>query len=310
MVTVRTGPASGTGARWVMTVAELSQISKRFGPVTALDHFDLKIEQGQVLALLGRNGAGKTTAARLLLGLSTPDEGQGRVFGRDPGERAARQRMGAILQAGRVPETLKVREHVALFASYYPRSMTVAAAVRAAGLEGLEDRRFGQLSGGQKQRVLFALALCGQPELLLLHEPTAGLDVESRRALWTHIRGFVARGGSVLLTTHYLEEDDALASRIAVVDRGRLIAEGTPAEIKKSIGLKRFSCSTSLSREKLMGLATVVSVTGDGQQVVLGVTDGDRATRALLAADPDLSGLEIQGAALEDASMAMTDGVQ
>lgn len=293
-----------------MTVAELTGITKRFGRVTALDGFHLKIEQGQVLALLGRNGAGKTTATRLLLGLLTPDEGHVRVFGSDPRERASRQRMGVMLQLGRVPETLKVKEHIALFASYYPNPMKVEATVRAAGLGGLEERLFGQLSGGQKQRVLFALALCGQPELLLLDEPTAGLDVESRRALWTHIRGFVAGGGSVLLTTHYLEEADALASRIAVVDRGRLVAEGTPAEIKKSIGLKRISCSTSLSRDRLLELGAVVSVSGEGRQVVLGVTDGDAVARALLAADPELSNLEIQGAALEDAFLAMTESVQ
>jgi len=293
-----------------MTVAELSRITKRFGPVTALDGFDLTIKQGQVLALLGRNGAGKTTATRLLLGLATPDEGLARVFGNDPRRRASRQRMGAMLQTGRVPETLKVKEHIALFASYYPKPMTVAAVVRAAGLEGLEDRLFGKLSGGQKQRVLFALALCGQPDLLLLDEPTAGLDVESRRALWTHIRGFVAGGGTVLLTTHYLEEADALVSRIAVVDRGRLVAEGTPAEIKRSIGMKRISCSTSLSRERLMELEGVISAAGEWRQMVLGVTDGDRAARALLAADPELSNLEIQGAALEDAFLAMTESVQ
>lgn len=293
-----------------MTVAELTGITKRFGRVTALDGFHLKIEQGQVLALLGRNGAGKTTATRLLLGLLTPDEGHVRVFGSDPRERASRQRMGVMLQLGRVPETLKVKEHIALFASYYPNPMKVEATVRAAGLGGLEERLFGQLSGGQKQRVLFALALCGQPELLLLDEPTAGLDVESRRALWMHIRGFVAGGGSVLLTTHYLEEADALASRIAVVDRGRLVAEGTPTAIKKSIGLKRISCSTSLSRDRLLELGAVVSVSGEGRQVVLGVTDGDAVARALLAADPELSNLEIQGAALEDAFLAMTESVQ
>ncbi len=293
-----------------MTVAELSRITKRYGQVTALDRFDLRIEQGQVLALLGRNGAGKTTAARLLLGLSAPDDGHARVFGGDPRERASRQKLGAMLQAGRVPETLKVREHIALFSSYYPKPMPLRAALQAAGLEGLEERLFGKLSGGQKQRVLFALALCGQPELLLLDEPTAGLDVESRRALWVHIRAFVAGGGSVLLTTHHLEEADELANRIAVVDQGRLIAEGTPTEIKKSIGLKRISCSTSLSKERLMALDSVVSVSGEGRQVMLGVTDGDRAVRSLLAADPDLRDLEIRGAALEDAFLAMTECVQ
>jgi ABC-2 type transport system ATP-binding protein len=137
-----------------------------------------------------------------------------------------------VLQVGRVPETLKVREHIELFSSYYEKPLPLAETIAAAGLRGFENRIFGDLSGGQKQRVLFALAICGDPDLLFLDEPTVGLDVESRRALWAHIRGFVARGGSVLLTTHYLDEADALAERVAVIDRGRIAAEGTPADIK------------------------------------------------------------------------------
>ncbi len=131
-----------------------------------------------------------------------------------------------------MPETLTVREHVELFSSYYPNPLPVRESIAAAGLDRLENRLFGELSGGQKQRVLFALAICGNPDLLFLDEPTVGLDVESRRALWGRIRGFIARGGSVLLTTHYLEEADALANRVAVIHRGLIVAEGTPGEIK------------------------------------------------------------------------------
>jgi ABC-2 type transport system ATP-binding protein len=138
-----------------------------------------------------------------------------------------------MLQVARVPETLRVREHIELFSSYYPRPLKLEDTIAAAGLGGVENRLFGELSGGQRQRVLFALAICGNPDLLFLDEPTVGLDVTARRALWKHIRGFVARGGSVLLTTHYLDEADALADRIAVIDDGRIIAQGTPAEIKQ-----------------------------------------------------------------------------
>jgi ABC-2 type transport system ATP-binding protein len=173
---------------------------------------------------------------RILLGLAAPTSGEATVFGCHPASRQAKLRRGAVLQVARVPETLKVREHIELFSSYYEKPLSLAETVAAAGLAGIENRLFGDLSGGQKQRVLFALAICGNPDLLFLDEPTVGLDVESRRALWARIRGFVARGGSVLLTTHYLDEADALAHRVAVIDRGRIAAEGTPAEIKAQTG--------------------------------------------------------------------------
>ena len=215
-----------------MPVAELRGVTKRYGAVEALRGIDLSIGRGELVALLGPNGAGKTTAVRILLGLSKATSGTATLFGHDPASRQAKLRRGALLQVGKVPETLKVKEHIELFCSYYERPLPMTAIVAAAGLAGIENRLFGDLSGGQKQRVLFALAICGNPELLFLDEPTVGLDVESRRALWAHIRGFVERGGSVLLTTHYLDEADALAQRVAVIDQGRIGAEGSPAEIK------------------------------------------------------------------------------
>ena len=215
-----------------MPVAELRQVRKRYGTTEALRGVDLNIERGELVALLGPNGAGKTTAVRILLGLAKADSGSATVFGCPPASMDAKLRRGALLQVARVPETLKVREHIELFSSYYPNPLPFAETIAAAGLQGIENRLFGELSGGQKQRVLFALALCGNPDLLFLDEPTVGLDVEARRALWSRIRAFVARGGSVLLTTHYLDEADALANRVAVINHGRIIAEGTPAEIK------------------------------------------------------------------------------
>ena len=215
-----------------MPVAELRQVRKRYGTTEALRGVDLNIERGELVALLGPNGAGKTTAVRILLGLAKADSGSATVFGCPPASTDAKLRRGALLQVARVPETLKVREHIELFSSYYPNPLPLAETIAAAGLQGIENRLFGELSGGQKQRVLFALALCGNPDLLFLDEPTVGLDVEARRALWSRIRAFVARGGSVLLTTHYLDEADALANRVAVINHGRIIAEGTPAEIK------------------------------------------------------------------------------
>jgi ABC-2 type transport system ATP-binding protein len=238
-----------------MPVAELHGVTKRYGPVEALRGIDLAIAPGELLALLGPNGAGKTTAVRILLGLSAPTSGEASLFGHHPASQYAKLRRGALLQVGRVPETLKVREHIELFSSYYQNPLPVAQTVAAAGLAGLENRLFGALSGGQKQRVLFALAICGNPGILFHDEPTVGLDVESRRSLWKHIRRFVDDGGSVLLTTHYLEEADALAHRVAVIDRGRIAAEGTPAEIKaqtKTTGLEDALLAIMNNKEEVL----------------------------------------------------------
>ncbi|MFL6247028.1 MAG: ABC transporter ATP-binding protein [Thermoanaerobaculia bacterium] len=212
--------------------AQFTQVTKHYGPVEALRGLDLTIRPGELVALLGANGAGKTTAVRTLLGLSKPTSGEVRVFGGDPRDAHNRARTGALLQVARVPETLRVREHIHLFSSYYPNPRPLDDVIEAAGLQGLEKRKFGQLSGGQQKRVLFALALCGNPDLLVLDEPTVGLDVEARRALWKQIRAFIAGGRSVLLTTHYLAEAEALANRVVVINKGVVMAEGTPQQIK------------------------------------------------------------------------------
>jgi ABC-2 type transport system ATP-binding protein len=212
--------------------AQFSGVTKNYGPIEALRGLDLSIRPGELLALLGANGAGKTTAVRLLLGLAKPTSGEVRVFGGDPRDAANRARTGAVLQIARVPETLRVREHIHLFSSYYPNPLPIGDVIEAAGLTGLERRKYGELSGGQQKRVLFALAICGNPDLLILDEPTTGLDVESRRAMWKQIRAFIAGGRSVLLTTHYLAEAEALANRVVVIHRGVVVAEGTPQEIK------------------------------------------------------------------------------
>ena len=211
-----------------------------------------------------------------------------------------------MLQVGKVPETLRVREHIGLFSSYYPDPMPLAAVAEAAGLRGLEGRLFGELSGGQKQRLLFALAICGNPDLLVLDEPTVGLDVEARRGIWAEIRKFVARGRSVLLTTHYLQEADALADRIVVIDRGRIIAEGTPAEIKGRAAGKRVRCSTALSLEELRRLPFVLSAAREGTTADLLTGNSEALVRELLARDAALSNLEVTGAGLEEAFLTLT----
>jgi ABC-2 type transport system ATP-binding protein len=287
-------------------VASLEIVSKNYGEVRALRNVNFTVHSGQVVALLGPNGAGKTTAVKLLLGLIQPDSGKARVFGGDPTNPQNRMRTGAMLQVGRVPETLRVGEHLDLFSSYYPNPMSLEEVLAAAGLEKLRDRKFGDLSGGQRQRTLFALAICGDPDLLLLDEPTVGLDVESRRALWEEIRRLVERGKTVLLTTHYLEEADALADRIAVINQGEIIAEGTPAEIKAQTSGKRIRCITALGLATLLQIPGVTAARQDREAVEIHAREAEPVVRALLARDPSLSGLEIASAGLEEAFLALT----
>src|SRR5437868_2969698 len=240
--------------------AQLLNVTKQYPTALALRGVSFAIGAGELVALLGSNGAGKTTAVKLLLGLAPPTSGTARIFGLDPRHAANRIRTGAMLQVGKVPETLRVREHIALFRNYYPHPLAMRDVIEAAGLTGLENRIFGELSGGQKQRVLFALAMCGDPDLLILDEPTAGLDVEARRTMWEQIRGFVDRGRSILLTTHYLGEADALADRIVVIDRGSVVVEGTPGDIKSRAAGKRIRCMTSVAPKAIESLSGVTSV--------------------------------------------------
>ena len=229
-----------------------------------------------------------------------------RVFGGDPRDPSTRMRVGAMLQVARIPETLKVREHIDLFRSYYPRPLEFAEVVRIAKLEGIEDRRFGQLSGGQKQRVLFGLALCGDPDLIFLDEPTVGMDIESRRALWDEVRSLAARGKTVLLTTHYLEEADALAHRIVVINKGRVVSEGTSMEIKGQTAGRKIRCRTQLDLDALRAMPGVTSATEDREAVVVTTALVEDVVRAMLLRDETLSHLEIASPALEDAFLELT----
>jgi ABC-2 type transport system ATP-binding protein len=289
-------------------VAELRSVTKRYGDVTALNDVTLGLEPGRVTALLGPNGAGKTSAVKLLLGLIRPTKGTVSLFGADPRALAARRRTGVMLQIAQVPETLTVREHVHLFCSYYPTPMTVEQALATADLRDVSDRRYGTLSGGQRQRVQFALAICGSPDLLFLDEPTVGLDVESRRAFWHQIRALAARGRSIVLTTHYLEEADALADRVVVLSGGRIVADGSPDRIKARAASRRIRCVTSLEPDWVERIPDVHSVRRDGAAIEVLTSNAERVARELLAQDSRLTGLEITGAGLEDAFLALTSG--
>ena len=301
-------------------VAALGHVTKRYpNGVVALNGLSLELRSGEIVALLGPNGAGKSTAVRLMMGLSAASSGEVRVFGADPRHTSARLRTGVMLQIGRAPEMLRVSEHIQIFRGYYVQPMAFDELIQAAGLDGLEERKFGELSGGQKQRLLFALALAGDPDLVFLDEPTVGLDIEARRGMWKQIRALAARGKTVLLTTHYLEEADALASRIVVTDRGRVVCEGTPQQVK-SFGaeakalhgtqtagtLKVIHCHTTLTAEHLLAMPGVSSVDATGELTRVTTHTAEATLREMLALDLQLHSLEVQSPALEDAFLALT----
>jgi ABC-2 type transport system ATP-binding protein len=284
----------------------LQRVVHRYGEVTALDRVDLEIAPGGVTAILGPNGAGKTTAIKAMLGLARPTSGAVELFGADPRTPAARVRTGAMMQISGLPHTLAVGELVDLFRCYYPAPLDAATVVDLAGLGGLEKRLYGKLSGGQRQRVLFALALCGDPDLLFLDEPTVGLDVESRRALWARIRELVERGKTIVLTTHYLEEADALSDRIVVLQRGRVRADGTPYQIKSQAAARRIRCITDVPPKQIAELPGVRSARYDRAAVEVLAVAAEPVLRELLARDPGLRDLEVTGAGIEDAFLSLT----
>ena len=295
-------------------IAELAHVTKRFGSgakaVTALDGLSLALRPGEIVALLGPNGAGKSTAVRTLLGLSTPTSGKATLFGRDPRQPAARACIGAMLQVASVPRTMTVREHIDAFRIYYPAPLPFAEIVRIAQLEGIEDRLFDKLSGGQKQRLLFGLALCGDPQIVFLDEPTVGMDIEARRGLWEQIRSLAARGKTVLLTTHYLEEADALAHRIVVIDKGRVVSEGTPAEVKNRIKsgntTRTIRCSTRLTKAQLLEFAGVLDVEQNLRDTMVSAAHPEDVLRQMLRDDSTLCDLEVKSPGLEEAFLALT----
>ena len=287
-------------------LARLRGVRKQYGKVVALDDVDLALQAGQVLALLGANGAGKTTAIALLLGLLQADAGEATLFGQSPQRLAARRRVGLMLQSAGIADNSKVRELLDLTRSYYPRPRSVEDCVALAGLDGLMARRYGQLSGGQQRRVQFALALCGNPQLLFLDEPTTGLDIEARQTLWRAIRELVAGGCSVLLTTHYLEEAEALADRVVVLNRGRVVAAGGMDEIRRHVGQRRIRCLSALDTARIAGWPQVRSAQRLDARIEVVTDAAEAVVRRLLAEDAALSELEVQRAGLAEAFIELT----
>jgi len=287
-------------------VAQLRGITKRFGAVTALNSIDIEVRRGELLAVLGPNGAGKSTAISLWLGLIEPDAGAVTLLGGDPQDIGRRRGLGVMMQDVELPKELKVRELVRLAASYYDDPMSVEETLRRAGIEHLANRAYGKLSGGQKRQAQFAIAICGRPQVLFLDEPTVGLDVQAREALWTSVRRMLADGCSVVLTTHYLEEAEALADRIAVVTKGRVIASGSVDDMRALVARRQISCESQLTLAEVRAWPGVVDAQRTQERLSITATDAEGVVRRLLAADTTLVRLEVRQAGLNEAFNELT----
>jgi ABC-2 type transport system ATP-binding protein len=289
-----------------VVLARLRCVRKSYGKVLALDDMDLQLRSGQILALLGANGAGKSTAVAVMLGLCDADRGQASLLDRPPRAMEARRRTGVMLQSTQLPDTLKVGELLAMARGYYAQPLSVADCVAMASLGGLLERRYGKLSGGQQRRVQFAMAICGRPQVLFLDEPTTGLDIQARQQLWAAIRERAATGCAVLLTTHYLEEAEALADHVVVMQAGRTLAEGSVEQIRERVLQRRIRCQSRIDEQGIAGWPGVRHVRRDGGLLEIQAEPVEPVVARLLAEDPRLSALEVQRAGLADAFLEIT----
>jgi ABC-2 type transport system ATP-binding protein len=289
------------------TLASLKGVRKRFGQIQALDGFDISVNRGELLAVLGPNGAGKSTAIAMLLGLQTPDEGQAKLFDVPPQEIDARRRIGVMMQEVALPAVMRPRELLEQVASYYPVPYDIHSVIERLGLQSLMKRPYGKLSGGQKRQVQFALSICGRPELLFLDEPTVGLDVQAREALWKVIRELLHEGCSIVLTTHYLEEAEALANRVVVMARGRLVTSGSVDEIRANVSHKQVSCVTRLTADAVRTWPEVVQVELHRNRLQISTRSAEALLVRLFREDPALSDVEVKRAGLAEAFTELTN---
>ncbi|WP_238580703.1 ABC transporter ATP-binding protein [Streptomonospora alba] len=278
-------------------LARLMNVSRRYGTALALDRVSLDIEPGAVLGLLGPNGAGKSTLINLVCGLRRPSEGHVELLGGSPQDPRRRRGLGMTPQQTGLPETLRVREVIDFVSRHYPDPLPAADLLERFGLIGLEKRQTGSLSGGQQRRLAVGLAFLGQPELVVLDEPTTGLDVSARRAVWEGVRSYIGSGGTILLTSHYMEEMEALSERIVVLKRGRVVADGTPQEVTEAASRQ----SVSFRAEEVPELEGVVAREYRGDRRILYTDDTDALVRDLVRSGAAFSGLDIHRPSLEEA---------
>ncbi|MEV6626510.1 ABC transporter ATP-binding protein [Amycolatopsis sp. NPDC051106] len=285
----------------------LHGLTKRFGPVTAVGGVSVEVARGEVVALLGPNGAGKSTTVDMLLGLTKPDAGEVTVAGGSPREAVDRGLLGAMMQNGALLGDATVGEIVDLVVSTHAKPLPAAEVIARAGLEKLVKRRCGKLSGGERQRVRFALALAGNPDLLVLDEPTAAMDVDGRRAFWAAIREFAGTGRTVLFATHYLAEAEDYADRVVLLRHGTVVADGPVAEVRAAVSGRVLKAvvpdATETDLARLPGVTTVQLRAGRAE---LACADSDAAIRALLAKYPRAADIEITALGLEEAFLALT----
>jgi len=292
-----------------MTYAiEVKDLVKRFGDFKAVDHINMKFEKGKITALLGPNGAGKTTTISMILGLLKPTSGEVQVLGQPAGTKALRERVGAMMQDVKAPDGLRVDEVLQLFRSYYKKPLSLEQLLDISGLHGEAKKRASSLSGGQRRRLAFAQCLAGDPEMILLDEPTVGMDIEARGRFWDTIRGMAARGRTIILTTHDLEEADAVADYITMIAKGRVVAEGTSAALKSQTAMRTisFHTQTILTEAELLALPGVEKVEIKGTRIRLHVQDTDRILAELMKSSWGVSDIDVSSAKLGDAFRVLT----
>jgi ABC-2 type transport system ATP-binding protein len=306
-----TGDSAGYGAQaggyGSAPVVSFENVTKKYGNLVAVDGLSLDLRPGETVALLGPNGAGKSTSLDMLLALRKPTSGRIRMFGSDPYHAVKSGRVGAMLQSGGLMPEVTVRELVSLVAGLHPRPEPVDTTLKRAGIDSFADQRVDRLSGGQTQRVRFALAIAGDSELIVLDEPTTAMDVETRQLFWSNMKAEVAEGRTLLFATHYLEEADQAADRILVINRGRLLADGTPSEIKARAGAKRLSFRLDpIDEPFLLGLPALVNLEIRHDLVQIQSSDSDATLYALLDAGYRPHEIEVGSLGLEQAFLAIT----
>ena len=287
-------------------IARLAGVTKRYGKALALDEVSLAVRPGELFALLGPNGAGKTTAIGLWLGTLEPDRGSASLMGGSPLDVHSRLGVGVMMQEVALAPTLTAREHIALTASYYREPLDPDSVIELAGIGSIANKHYGKLSAGEKRQVQFATAVCGRPRLLFLDEPTVGLDIDARESMWRNLRRLLSEGCSIVLTTHYLEEAEALADRVAVLARGRVIAEGSVDEVRSLVTRTHISCRSILEVDDIMGWPGVVEAERRDHLVLVTANDTETVVRRLLAEDGGLRQLEVRQASLAEAFSELT----